>query len=104
MLKPKELKIGVGTQRKITITAPHMDNKGLLSIPAITDKEEKGNFPLNTTILRALTPVLGDDTDKWVGATFTVVAIPANIPSGGQTLGWAVVDGSAKKPSKKTEE
>lgn len=104
ILKPSYLSLPVGKTVKMEITAPHVDNSGLLSIPAVAryDEEEKtGHFPLNTTNLRLLTAVLGNNTDTWKGAKYDVIVIPSNKPSGGgQVTGWAVIDGTVKKPLK----
>jgi hypothetical protein len=97
----------VGDRINFTITAPHEESEGtgatagktLRSLP-VKYKGGEGSFPLNKTNMTYLVRVLGDNSDKWVNATFTAMVLPQNNPStSGQVLSWTIDADSIKKPS-----
>lgn len=102
IVKPSSFKaeLDSGDIVAVEMTGVHIDNTGMISIPAtVTYNEEviNSNFPLNTGNLRKLKAVLGDDSDAYVGATFNAVVIPRNNPQTKQeVLSWTIKEKTIK--------
>ena len=100
VIKPALLNMGIGDKAKIEVTGVHLDNNGLISLPAKATAKGKtieGHFPLNTGNYRKVAEVLGDNSDDYVGATFEAVCIPRNNPQTQQeVLSWSITEVSSK--------
>ena len=72
------------------------------SCPVSYRNGQRGQYRLNKSTLRAFVPVLGDDTDRWLGAKFTAFCGMVNNPATGkQQLGLTVLVDSVKAPERK---
>lgn len=92
----------MGATITFRVRAPHKTNsyegKPIYSLPVTSEKTGDGEFPLNKTNMSYLVAALGDNSDKWTGASFDATALPQRNPqTKAQILSWSIIKESIKK-------
>jgi len=78
-IRPNDIQ---GNEAKLKIVSPHRTLPNGNAVIDVEYKKKKYTFGyLNKTNLTRLIKMFGDDTDKWVGKTFTVIKALAINPS-----------------------